>query len=333
MLCGVLGVFNMVFGFLVVMVGFVVGYADAVRDAGPISRLINICVGERKTVLNPFSPEEERVYLLGLGSREAVFVAYIGSEFAGFAGVAPRWRYSDRLCHCGEPGTWVMPEHRGKGVGRALWVEGIFPWCRKHGFTHLGASVMAHNTGSIAFYEKLGFQVCGYHRKMVDWNGEKLENIFIPRSKECDLREMENCLNETKNKDLVVHLAANVGGIGYNQKYPGSLFYDNAVMGINLIEASRINHVKKIVLVGTVCAYQKYTPVPFKESELWNGYPEETNAPYGIAKKNTTNPSSSIPTTVWLKCNIPITRESLWSRRQLSPRPFTRDSRAYQKND
>ena len=100
-----------------------------------------------------------------------------------------------------------------------------------------------------------------------------------------DLRIMENVLEATTGMDVVIHLAANVGGIGYNQKYPGSLFYDNAKMGINLVEASRIKKIEKLVLIGTVCAYPKYTPIPFKEENLWNGYPEETNAPYGIAKK------------------------------------------------
>ena len=88
-----------------------------------------------------------------------------------------------------------------------------------------------------------------------------------------------------KGKDIVIHLAGNVGGIGYNQKYPGNLFYDNAMMGIQLIEAARQEGVKKCVILGTVCAYPKFTPVPFSEEELWNGYPEETNAPYGLAKK------------------------------------------------
>ena len=83
----------------------------------------------------------------------------------------------------------------------------------------------------------------------------------------------------------MIHLAAKVGGIGFNQNYPGELFYDNAIMGIQLIEAARQEGVEKCVILGTVCAYPKFTPVPFSEDELWNGYPEETNAPYGIAKK------------------------------------------------
>jgi GDP-L-fucose synthase len=85
--------------------------------------------------------------------------------------------------------------------------------------------------------------------------------------------------------DIIIHLAANVGGIGYNQVHPGKLFYDNAIMGIQLLEAARIEGVKKVVLIGTVCAYPKFTCTPFKEETLWDGYPEETNAPYGIAKK------------------------------------------------
>jgi GDP-L-fucose synthase len=88
-----------------------------------------------------------------------------------------------------------------------------------------------------------------------------------------------------EGQDLIIHLAALVGGIGYNQKNPGALFYDNAIMGIQLMEEARKSGVKKFVAIGTVCAYPKFTPVPFKEDDLWNGYPEETNAPYGLAKK------------------------------------------------
>jgi GDP-L-fucose synthase len=115
--------------------------------------------------------------------------------------------------------------------------------------------------------------------------GVNEENIRIPRSKDTDLRHWENCVEAVKDIDIVIHLAARVGGIGYNQKYPGSLFYDNAIMGIQLMEAARQEEVEKFVVVGTVCAYPKFTPVPFREENLWNGYPEETNAPYGLAKK------------------------------------------------
>lgn len=116
-------------------------------------------------------------------------------------------------------------------------------------------------------------------------SGVKNEDISIPRSRDVDLRKWENCVTAVKGQDIVIHLAANVGGIGYNRKYPGSLFYDNAIMGIQLIEASRQEGVDKCVILGTVCAYPKFTPVPFQEKDLWNGYPEETNAPYGLAKK------------------------------------------------
>jgi GDP-L-fucose synthase len=111
------------------------------------------------------------------------------------------------------------------------------------------------------------------------------ENIRAPRSRDLDLRRWENCVEAVQDVDLVIHLAAKVGGIGYNMENPGSLFYDNAIMGIQLMEAARQADVKKFVAVGTICAYPKFTPVPFREEELWNGYPEETNAPYGLAKK------------------------------------------------
>jgi len=115
--------------------------------------------------------------------------------------------------------------------------------------------------------------------------GVEDSQLYIPRSKDLDLRKWENCVKAVKGRDIVIHLAAKVGGIGFNQKYPGELFYDNAIMGIQIIEAARQEGVEKCVILGTVCAYPKFTPVPFSEDELWNGYPEETNAPYGIAKK------------------------------------------------
>lgn len=115
--------------------------------------------------------------------------------------------------------------------------------------------------------------------------GARKENLIIPRSSQFDLRERSVCRALTKNADLVLHLAGNVGGIGKNQSLPGTLFYDNAVMGIELMEAARQNNVKKFVCLGTICAYPKYTSIPFREEDLWLGYPEETNAPYGLAKK------------------------------------------------
>lgn len=115
--------------------------------------------------------------------------------------------------------------------------------------------------------------------------GVREQNIRIARSKDMDLRRWENCLKVVKDMDIVIHLAARVGGIGYNQTYPASLFYDNAIMGIQMMEAARQEAVEKFVALGTVCAYPKFTQVPFKEEDLWDGYPEETNAPYGLAKK------------------------------------------------
>jgi len=113
------------------------------------------------------------------------------------------------------------------------------------------------------------------------------KEIFVPRSKEYDLREKEAIIGmyEDFKPNIVIHLAAVVGGIGANRKNPGKFFYDNAIMGIQLIEYARRYGIEKFVCVGTVCSYPKYTPVPFKEEDLWNGYPEETNAPYGLAKK------------------------------------------------
>jgi GDP-L-fucose synthase len=115
--------------------------------------------------------------------------------------------------------------------------------------------------------------------------GVKRENLRIPRSRDCDLRIWENCVRAVDGMDIVIHLAARVGGIGFNMRYPAELFYDNAIMGIQLMEAARQSGVEKFVAVGTVCAYPKFTPVPFREEDFWNGYPEETNAPYGVAKK------------------------------------------------
>ncbi len=113
------------------------------------------------------------------------------------------------------------------------------------------------------------------------------KNIFTPRSKDYNLVERENVkrlYNDTQ-PDVIIHLAAVVGGIGANRKFPGKFFYDNLMMGAQLIEEGRVYGIEKFVCIGTVCAYPKFTPVPFREEDLWNGYPEETNAPYGIAKK------------------------------------------------
>jgi len=111
--------------------------------------------------------------------------------------------------------------------------------------------------------------------------------IFVPRLEDYDLRKLpdiDRALADGR-PDLVIHLAAVVGGIGANRENPGRFFYDNAIMGIQLIEQARLAGVGKFLSVGTVCAYPKFTPVPFREDDIWNGYPEETNAPYGLAKK------------------------------------------------
>lgn len=115
--------------------------------------------------------------------------------------------------------------------------------------------------------------------------GVSSRDITIPLHTVYDLRDWNTCQQLMKHQDIAIHLAAKVGGIGLNQARPGELFYDNALMGIHLIEAARCAGVKKFVNVGTICSYPKFTPVPFKEENFWNGYPEETNAPYGLAKK------------------------------------------------
>lgn len=110
-------------------------------------------------------------------------------------------------------------------------------------------------------------------------------SVYVPSHRDFDLRIRDNCKSVVKNQDIVIHLAAKVGGIGYNDKYPAEMFYDNIMMGVQLMEEARIAGVSKFVALGTVCAYPKITPIPFKEENLWDGYPEETNAPYGLAKK------------------------------------------------
>jgi len=114
---------------------------------------------------------------------------------------------------------------------------------------------------------------------------EKPESIFVPRSKDYDLRDKKVVARLVKDYEIIIHLAANVGGIGYNQEHPAELYYDNMVMGVHMLHEAYKAGVEKVVALGTICAYPKFTPVPFKEDDLWMGYPEETNAPYGLAKK------------------------------------------------
>lgn len=111
--------------------------------------------------------------------------------------------------------------------------------------------------------------------------------LVIPRSSTCDLRDARavDALFSSEKPDVVIHLAAVVGGIGANQDHPGRFFRDNLLMGVHTMHSAHEHGVKKFVCIGTICAYPKHTPVPFREDDLWNGYPEETNAPYGIAKK------------------------------------------------
>ncbi|MGJ3253298.1 MAG: GDP-L-fucose synthase family protein [Elainellaceae cyanobacterium] len=116
-------------------------------------------------------------------------------------------------------------------------------------------------------------------------HGANPDHITVVRSRDCDLRFLDHCQRAVEGQDVVIHLAAHVGGIGLNREKPAELFYDNLMMGAQLIHAAHEADVQKFVCVGTICAYPKFTPVPFKEDDLWNGYPEETNAPYGIAKK------------------------------------------------
>jgi GDP-L-fucose synthase len=122
--------------------------------------------------------------------------------------------------------------------------------------------------------------------RVVSWLREHgARDIFVPRSEHFNLVERDSCRQVVAGAQTVIHLAARVGGIGFNRENPGTLFFDNLMMGAQLMEEARLAGVKKFVAVGTVCAYPKFTPVPFHEDDLWNGYPEETNAPYGLAKK------------------------------------------------
>ncbi len=124
-------------------------------------------------------------------------------------------------------------------------------------------------------------------RRLVQRLQEGGAQVFVPRSSEFDLTQEEAVLRmyEGARPEIVIHLAAVVGGIGANRLYPGKYFYDNLMMGAILMEQARRRGLKKFVAVGTICSYPKHTPVPFKEDDLWNGYPEETNAAYGVAKK------------------------------------------------
>jgi len=146
--------------------------------------------------------------------------------------------------------------------------------------------------GTMSFFKGKSLIVTGgagfLGRKVLEALRKKgADRIFVPEIENYDLRKLEaiNNLYEEKKPQIVIHLAAIVGGIGFNREYPATLFYDNLIMGIQLMEQARVFKVEKFLTVGTICAYPKFSPAPFKEEALWDGYPEETNAPYGLAKK------------------------------------------------
>ncbi|ACL24444.1 GDP-L-fucose synthase family protein [Chloroflexus aggregans] len=148
-------------------------------------------------------------------------------------------------------------------------------WPDSHQFWHDKRVVVTGGAGFLGSYvvEKL--------------NARGARDVFVPRSRDYDLRHVDAIrqLLADARPDIVIHMAARVGGIGANRDHPAEFFYDNLMMGVQLLHESWKFGVGKFVTIGTVCAYPKYTPVPFKEDDLWNGYPEETNAPYGLAKK------------------------------------------------
>jgi len=143
-------------------------------------------------------------------------------------------------------------------------------------------------TGGYGF---LGDHICQNLLSLGIKEKSKLNNknygFYRFRSSDFDITNLKNVYNlyESYKPDVIIHAAAKVGGIGANSKFPADYFYDNIMMGINLIHATKTYPIEKLVLIGTICSYPKFTPIPFKESDIWNGYPEETNAPYGIAKK------------------------------------------------
>ena len=175
-------------------------------------------------------------------------------------------------------------------------------------------------TGGAGF---LGSRVCDLLKE------RDVGELIVPRSADTDLtdRSAVNRLFDETRPEIVIHLAAEVGGIGANRQNPGRYFYANMAMGLNVIDQARLAGVEKLVQVGTVCSYPKHTPVPFKEEDLWNGYPEETNAPYGIAKKALLVMLAGLPGPIRVQRHLPAAREPVWAGRQLRPRNQPRDPR------
>jgi len=129
-----------------------------------------------------------------------------------------------------------------------------------------------------------GFLSTHLHKKLKERGATKVVPLGHHDYELRDRAQIQRMFDDL-HPEVIIHFAAVVGGIGANRLHPGSFFYDNAIMGIQLIEEARLHAIEKFVQVGTICAYPKFTPVPFKEENLWNGYPEETNAPYGLAKR------------------------------------------------
>lgn len=138
------------------------------------------------------------------------------------------------------------------------------------------------------------------------------DHIDAISSSDYDLTDLVNVrqMYAVKKPDIIIHLAARVGGIGYNRENPATLYYSNLIMSTQLIHEGYLRNIEKFVAIGTVCAYPKFTPVPFKEDDLWNGYPEETNAPYGLAK-NDARAISGLSPTVWLQFYLSHSRQSI----------------------
>ena len=157
---------------------------------------------------------------------------------------------------------------------------------------------------------------------MLEELGAEVKTI---RSADFDLRDPAACLDALRDAQVVIHLAANVGGIGYNRRNPGPLAHDNLAMGLNVFEACRELGVEKLVAACSVCAYPKFTPVPFKEDDIWDGYPEESNAPYGLAKKMLLVLSRRLPTPVRARLLRAGDGQPLRPGRQLRPRGLARD--------